>query len=206
MTGLAGSLITFPMLEKEMMTGFLIAGLLTLSYSLPMIRRKGQFIRMREITYLKVFTVAFGWTFITVVIPLLPVLEIISMEEMIIILLRRFLFIYAITIPFEIRDMERERRFGNISLPMIYGIRKMKSVGIIMLVLFCILSAVQEKYFLFDVASRKPIFIPLLVSATTAAFLIMNASDKKTNWYFKFWTDGTMILQFLLLLLFSQYL
>ncbi len=102
--------------------------------------------------------------------------------------------------------MERERRFGNISLPMIYGVKKMKAVGITMLVLFCILSAVQEKYFLFDVASRKPIFIPLLVSATTAAFLILNATDKKTNWYFKLWTDGTMILQFLLLLLFGQYL
>ena len=169
-----------------------------------MIKMKGQFIRMREITYLKVFTVAFGWTFITVVIPLLPVLGSISGKELAIIILRRFLFIYAITIPFEIRDMERERRFGNISLPMIYGIRKMKAVGIIMLVLFCILSAVQEKYFLFDVASRKPIFFPLLASAATAAFLIVFASDKKTNWYYKFWTDGTMILQFLLLLLFSQ--
>lgn len=204
MTGLAGSLVTFAFLEKEWITGFLIAGLLTLSYSLPMIRRKGQFVRMREITYLKVFTVAAGWTFITVLIPLLPVHENTSGEEMIIILLRRFLFIYAITIPFEIRDMERERKFGNISLPMIYGVRKMKAVGIIMLVLFCILSAVQEKYFLFDIASRKHIFIPLLFSATTAAILIVNASDKKTNWYFKFWTDGTMILQFLLLLLFSQ--
>lgn len=203
MTGLVGSLITFPLLEIKMMTGFLIAGLLTLSYSLPMIRRKGQFIRMREVTYLKVFTVAFGWTFITVVIPLLPFLENISGAELTIILLRRFLFIYAITIPFEIRDMERERRFGNISLPMIYGIRKMKAVGIIMLILFCILSALQEKYFLFDFVSRKPILIPLLVSAVAAAFLILYASDKKTNWYFKFWTDGTMILQFLLLLLFS---
>ncbi|CAN5496639.1 hypothetical protein BH11BAC1_BH11BAC1_10010 [soil metagenome] len=186
------------------MAGFIISGVLTLSYTLPMIRQKGKLIRMREITYLKVFTVALGWTLITVVVPLLPILQNISKEELTIIMLRRFLFIYAITIPFEIRDMERERKFGNISLPMIYGVRMMKVVGIAMLLLFCMLCAFQEKYFLFDLAARKSILLPLLISAVAAGILILNASDKKTNWYFKFWTDGTMILQFLLLLLFDQ--
>ena len=60
------------------------------------------------------------------------------------------------------------------------------------------------KYFLFDFAGRKTFFIPLMLSAIAAGWLIVFASDKKTNWYFKFWTDGTMILQFLLLLLFNQ--
>ena len=80
----------------------------------------------------------------------------------------------------------------------------MKAVGIGMLTFFCILCAVQEKYFLFDVTTRKHILIPLLLSAASAAILVLNASDKKSKWYFKFWTDGTMILQFILLLLFSQ--
>ncbi|MEO8087859.1 MAG: hypothetical protein ABI763_13630 [Bacteroidota bacterium] len=203
-TGFIFTTITFFLLDKIMMAGFIISGLLTLSYTLPMIRQKGKFIRVREITYLKVFTVALGWTLITVVVPLLPILQNISKQELTIIMLRRFLFIYAITIPFEIRDMERERKFGNISLPMIYGVRMMKIVGIVMLLLFCMLCAFQEKYFLFDLTARKSILLPLLISAVAAAILILNASDKKTNWYFKFWTDGTMILQFLLLLLFDQ--
>jgi len=171
---------------------------------MPLIRKGGKLVRMREFTYLKVFTVALGWTLITVVVPLLPFLHSISTEALLIIFLRRFLFIYAITIPFEIRDMERERRFGNISLPMLYGVKVMKVTGIIILLLFCILSAVHEKYFLFDLAGRKTFFLPLLISAMAASWLVVFASDTKSNWYFKFWTDGTMILQFLLLLLFNK--
>ena len=203
--GFLFSVISFLMLEPNLMAGFLISGMLTLSYSLPMIRKKGKWIRMREITYLKVFTVALGWTLITVAVPLFPIIENISREEFAIIFLRRLFFIYAITIPFEIRDMERERRFGNRSLPMIFGVKRMKTVGIIILLLFSVLCAAHEKYFLFDFTGRKSLFLPLLISAAAAAWLVWYASDKKTNWYYKFWTDGTMVLQFLLLLLFNQY-
>ena len=202
--GFISTVITFFMLDGLLMAGVVISGIITLSYSMPLIRKGGKLVRMREITYLKVFTVALGWTLITVIVPLLHYLHTISSEALMILVLRRFLFIYAITIPFEIRDMERERRFGNVSLPMVYGVKVMKAVGIIILLLFCILSAVHEKYFLFDLAGRKTFFIPLMLSAIAASWLVIFASDKKTNWYFKFWTDGTMILQFLLLLLFSQ--
>lgn len=203
LSGFIFTVTTFLLLDMMSMIGFLISGLITLSYTLPLIRRKGNFIRVREITYLKVFTVALGWTLATVIVPLLPIIRSLSGEEITIIFFRRLLFIYTITIPFEIRDMERERRFGNISLPMLYGVKRMKIVGIVMLTLFCILCLVHEKYFFFELAGRKNFFYPLFVSALAAAYLVVMASDKKSNWYFKFWTDGTMILQFLLLLLFN---
>jgi hypothetical protein len=203
-SGLIGTVITFFMLDPLLMAGVVISGVITLSYSMPLIKKGGKLVRMREITYLKVFTVALGWTLITVIVPLLHYFHTISTEALMILVLRRFLFIYAITIPFEIRDMERERKFGNINLPMLYGVKAMKIVGLIILLMFCILSAVHEKYFSFDLTGRKTFFIPLMISAMAAGWLIVFASDKKTNWYFKFWTDGTMILQFLLLLLFNQ--
>jgi hypothetical protein len=203
-TGFFSTVITFFLLDKLIMIGFVISGLITLSYSLPLIKRRGTFIRVREITYLKVFTVALGWTLTTVVVPLLPVIRTLSGEEIAIIFLRRLLFIYTITIPFEIRDMERERRFGNVSLPMLFGVKAMKVTGLVMLFLFTILCALHEKYFMFELAGRKNFFYPFLVSAIAAAGLVVFASDKKSNWYFKFWTDGTMILQFILLLLFNH--
>ena len=203
LAGFTGSLITFVLLPAAMMLAFFIAGVLTLAYSIPLIKRNQGFIRVREITYMKVFTVALGWSLVTVLIPILPILSGVSMNELVVIFLRRFLFIYAITIPFEIRDMERERRFGNRSLPMIYGVNRMKSVGIMILLMFCLLSAIHEKYFLFELDSRTSIFYPLLCSALAAAFLVLFASEKRNNWYYKFWTDGTMILQLVLLLLFN---
>jgi len=204
LVGFVGSAASFFFLSVSEMLFFLFVGAFTLAYSLPVIKRGSRYVRVREITYLKVFTVALGWSLVTVIVPLFSELSALSKWEVAMIFLRRFLFIYAITIPFEIRDMERERRFGNVSLPMIYGVKPMKQVGIVMLTAFCILCAIHEKNFAFVLGSRQAIFFPLAISALAAGWLIIQASDKKTNWYFKFWTDGTMILQFLLLLLFND--
>ena len=123
--GFLGALVSFFFLSKNVMITTILLAMFTISYTVPLIKKREKFVRLREITYLKIFTVAFVWSFLTVIVPMLDFTNPISVTEAIIIFLRRFLFIYAITIPFEIRDMERERLYGNISLPMIYGIKKM---------------------------------------------------------------------------------
>jgi hypothetical protein len=204
--GFAGSVIPLFFLDKKIIAALVVLGLFTLAYSLPLVKRKATFVRIREITYLKVFAVAFVWSFVTVIIPMMEFVQSFSFAEVFIIFLRRFFFVFAITIPFEIRDMEREKQVGNISLPMIYGVKAMKIIGLIFIFLFFILSAVHEEYFSFVIDGRKNIFLPLALSGIAAAVSILFASDKRTNWYFKFWTDGTMPLQFILLLLFNHWL
>jgi 4-hydroxybenzoate polyprenyltransferase len=204
LVGFAGSLVCFFLLPIKIMIAVALFALFTIAYTLPLIKRKEKFVRLREVTYLKVFTVAFVWSFVTVIIPILDINADFSITEAAIIFIRRFLFIYAITIPFEIRDVEREKLFGNVSLPMIYGIKTIKIIGLVFILVFIILSGLHEKYFSFVLEKRLNIFVPLTLSALAAAWLIVNTSNKRTNWYFKFWTDGTMVLQFILLLIFNQ--
>jgi 4-hydroxybenzoate polyprenyltransferase len=201
--GFAGSVVYFFLLPLKVMIAMVALALFTIAYTLPLIKRKEKFVRLREVTYMKVFTVAFVWSFVTVIIPMLEFSKGVSLIEILIIFLRRFLFIYAITIPFEIRDVEREKLFGNVSLPMIYGIKTIKIIGMSFIAVFIALCAFHEKYFSFVLDKRLNIFIPLALSGIAAGLLIIYASNKKTNWYFKFSTDGTMILQFILLLIFN---
>jgi hypothetical protein len=202
--GFAGSLVYFFLLPLKLMVAVALFAVFTVAYTLPLIKRKEKFVRLRELTYMKVFTVAFVWSFVTVIIPILDFTANVSFTETSIIFIRRFLFIYAITIPFEIRDVEREKLFGNLSLPMIYGIKTIKIIGLAFIVVFTVLCSLHEKYFSFVLERRLNIFLPLTLSALAAAWLIVYASNKRTNWYYKFWTDGTMVLQFILLLIFNQ--
>jgi 4-hydroxybenzoate polyprenyltransferase len=202
--GFAGSVVYFFLLSIKVMTAMVALALFTIAYTLPLIKRKQKFVRLREVTYMKVFTVAFVWSFVTVIVPMLGFTNAASWTEGIIIFLRRFLFIYAITIPFEIRDVEREKLFGNISLPMIYGIKTIKIIGMVFIAVFIALCAFHEQYFSFVLDKRLNIFLPLALSGVAAGLLIVYASNKRTNWYFKFTTDGTMILQFILLLIFNR--
>jgi 4-hydroxybenzoate polyprenyltransferase len=202
--GFAGTVVFFFLLPLKIMMVMALFALFTIAYTLPLIKKEKKFVRLREITYLKIFTVAFVWSFVTVIVPILDFAGKVSVTEVFIIFIRRFLFIYAITIPFEIRDVEREKLFGNVSLPMIYGIKKIKTIGMVFIALFILLCALHEKYFGFVLDKRLNIFVPLALSGIAAGFLILFASNKKSNWYFKFWTDGTMILQFILLLIFNR--
>jgi 4-hydroxybenzoate polyprenyltransferase len=202
--GFAGSLASLFFLELKVLMAIGLLAIFTIGYSLPLMKKQGKFIRLREITYLKIFTVAFVWSFVTVIVPMLEFSQTVSFTEIFIIFIRRFLFIYAITIPFEIRDMEREKLFGNISLPMIYGVKTIKVIGIVFIIVFILLCGLHEKYFAFVLDERNNIFLPLALSGVAAGFLIVYASSERPNWYFKFWTDGTMILQFILLILFNQ--
>jgi 4-hydroxybenzoate polyprenyltransferase len=113
----------------------------------------------------------------------------------------RFLFIYAITIPFEIRDRQKEQAIGNRTIPLLYGVKKSKMLGYVLLILFCILCLIREC--IYDHASEDIIkhFAALALSALTAALLIYKTNDNRSRWYYKFLIDGTMIEQFLLLIL-----
>lgn len=203
LVGFAGTAISFVLLDPKIIPVVLLFSIITLAYSLPMIKWKNKFMRLREITYLKIFVVAFVWSFVTVIIPLMYVSKEVSYVTVAIVFLRRLLFIYAITIPFEIRGIEIENSYGNRNLPMIYGVRRMKIVGIIFMGMFCLLSAVHELYFEFNITDRQNIFLPLLISAIVSGMLIAFYNSKRSEWYNAFFVDGMMILQLLLLLIFN---
>lgn len=104
--------------------------LISLAYALPVYNKGGKWIRLRDIPGVKIFLISIVWSIVTEGFPalvsgnsikLLPVLE-------------RFLFIFALTIPFDIRDL----RFDNhelLTIPQYFGIRIARSIGVVALLL-----------------------------------------------------------------------
>src|SRR4029453_14171036 len=116
----------------------------TLAYTFPLIHIRRKRKRFREIFLLKVCLIGAVWSFATVLFPVLPVP--LPALPVALLFFERFFLIVAITIPFEIRDMEQEKRWGNLTLPVALGIPASKALAVGLLVVYELLILVQAQF------------------------------------------------------------
>jgi hypothetical protein len=197
-TGIAASAL---FLKPATLLIFFLIAIITLAYSVPVVRIKGTRKRLREIVIAKITTLAFIWSLSTVTLPMLDAGLNIYSASSVMTFAERFLFMFAICIPFEIRDMTQERIRGNLTLPQFVGLKSSKILGLVMLVLFCVLV-----YFHDGNPMQSSDANALYLSAFIAGLLIFFSHEKRSSYYFRVFVDGTMQLQFLLLILFRNFL
>jgi hypothetical protein len=143
---------------------------------------------LRSVATLKLFLIAFSWAGVTVLFPLIQN-EIYFTGEVWVLFLQRFLIILAITIPFDLRDLN----YDNIelkTLPQLIGIKKSKNIGYLATVLFFMLGFFLQK-------ETSQIFINLIISAITVAALYYS-SENQRKYYSSFWVEAIPILWLLL--------
>ncbi len=108
----------------------IILGFVSIIYGLPLFKNKFHLFRLRDVPGLKIFLIAFVWSYVTEGLPAL-----INGEPLYYLaLFERFLFIFAITIPFDIRDFNYDATYLS-TIPQYFGINTAK-----WLALFAILS------------------------------------------------------------------
>lgn len=200
-----GILITAYFVHLKTLLLFFPLALLTIGYSLPVLMVNGKKKRLREIFIVKITTLSFVWSFATVTLPMADSGIDVLAASSIVLFAERFLFMLAICIPFEIRDMEQEKKWGNLTLPLIIGVNRSKFLGVFTLMIFCSIVYIQ---FNSNVAMKDPAIhftSPLVLSAAVAAIFILASNPNRDNYFFRIGLDGTMQLQFILVLLFHIY-
>ncbi len=95
--------------------------LLTVFYSIPFYKSNNKTLRLRDIPFLKLFLIAFNWTIITLLLPLVQAGQSINITDFLALSLERFLFMCAICLPFDIRDMESDAASGLSTIPIKIG-------------------------------------------------------------------------------------
>lgn len=174
-------------LSSKILVVIMILSLICFAYSMPVPFLKK---RLRETWGIKIFSIAVIWSLSTVVIPLMHENIRIYDSNVFLLIIHRFLLITVLTIPFEIRDMEKEKRNNIILLPHTIGIKNFKLFGAV-LTIFMVVTGVMLNNFLFS---------GFAIALYSLIFLIF-AEEKRHGWYFKFFIDGAMILQLLFILL-----
>lgn len=192
----------FFMLSTASKLLLIFLSILSFAYGFPLFKVGNHQFGLRNIPGLKPFLITLVWTLSCVLLPILESqsrnLSTISAEDASILLAKRFLFIGALTIPFDIRDLFHDRQAGLKTIPVAWGEKNAY--------LFCqaLLAGYIMLLFLFRNNGFSTDFWALTLSVVATGILIFNARWKKNEYYYFFWLDGVLILQYVALLLFRN--
>ena len=173
-------------------------------YSIPIFSVGEQKFGLRNIPGLKQFLITLVWTMSTTLLPVLEAQSLhstsISMRDTTILIAKRFLFIGALTIPFDIRDLFEDRQSGLKTVPVVWGEKNAY--------LFCqaLLAGYVVLLFLFRNGGFNADFYALTTTVVLAGWLIFKSKWEKNEYYYFFYMDGVLIVQYLVLLLFNKLL
>ena len=170
-----------------------LTGLLALSYGLPIFKGKLRPHGLRGVPGAKLFIIAMVWTLSCVCLPIIEMqsegLQISNLDSSLL-TVKRFLFITAITIPFDIRDLFQDKQFQLKTIPVMLGPQKANMVCQLLMAMHIILLIVFVEQI--DLPALGLIVVTLL-----AAWLVFRSRWEKNEYYYFLFLDGTLILQFL---------
>lgn len=170
---------------------------LSFGYGLPLFTIGDQKFGLRHIPGLKPFLITLVWTLSCVLLPVLEAqdqhLASISMRDTAILVAKRFLFIGALTVPFDIRDLFQDRKTNLKTIPVAWGEKNAY--------LFCqvLLAGYIVLMFLFRNNGFSLDFWALAIVTFLTGWLIFKSKWEKNEYYYFFYLDGVLILQFVFL-------
>lgn len=172
-----------------------ILGCISFLYSfpfLPFAKKR----RIKDYGFLKIITLSLLWTLVTVWFPVSghaydPVL-------FAFVFVKRLVFMFILCLLFDMRDIEVDKSENIKTLAVVVGLKKSYLLSYILLVVFLLLCLWQYFYL-----PQMQFLIPMIISA--AATLVTIEITKKSNSDFVYLAgiDGMMLLQAILVYLFS---
>ncbi|RYG15021.1 MAG: hypothetical protein EOO07_16315, partial [Chitinophagaceae bacterium] len=183
-------------IQSKLLMGFV--GALALAYNFPFLNFNDKKIGLRNLPGIKLFLISFVWSVSCVLLPIVQVEStfgiMISLSETLLLVAKRFLFICAITIPFDIRDLYQDKLYELKTIPVMLGEKKawifcqaLLAIYIVMLVLFA--------------KEINPQVIGLILTVVLTGWLIFKSNIKKNEYFYFLFLDGTMLLQWLIVYL-----
>lgn len=183
--------------KTNVLLTFLLPGFVTLFYSGIGSQKNKYTFKLREIPYLKIFLISLIWSVSTILPPVIHAGNKILSEQVILLFAERFLFIFAIAIQFDIRDMQADQRTGLKTIPLL--IEKKKAF---LLSLFSLFICFAISVFHYYMQTEWLVLTAVCISLSATALFIKLQFFKNMGRYYYQVLDGTLLLQGLLVLAF----
>ena len=171
------------------------------AYTVPIVRINASVIRIREIGLWKIFLIAAVWTGMTVILPAMEHKGLAQISDPLTwhLALERTLFIFAITIPFDVRDLVNDQKKDIRTIPSAMGWKR--SVVLTELIMILFISLV-----VFRLGVHHPFFLGYAISTVISMIIVALSNPNRNDMYCSFWVEGTMVLQFGCILAFLKQL
>ncbi len=171
---------------------FLFSFVIVLFYSTPTFFTV---FNLRNYKGLKIFIVSLVWTIVTY-FSLISQMNLVYDLSYITLAIQRFVFVFVLTIPFDIRDINVDK-IELKTIPQILGIRRSKLLGILLLIfntsIFYFIGKISLIFILVEV------FINLILG-----LLLIISDPKKPLNFTRFWVEGVPIIWVIILYVFMQ--
>ena len=164
------SLYLFFNLSSSKQIFVVIISIITVLYTIPLISNY----TLRDNPILKILTVAFCWTMLIVIFPFFGVLDFINIVYYSLLI---FCLVTAQMIPFEIRDMLKDKDLVKTIIHN-YGIKYSKNIGYFVLIIALLFTMITG-YLLENLVFKNSILIIILITA-----ILVNFSREKQNKYY----------------------
>lgn len=190
----AGLAISLFFVKSE--TLFILAPLALISFLYSIIFKKKQKIPVlfREIPGIKTLLLAMVWTCATVLLPVLQTENYPNSANIVLIFVERFTFIFAIAIPFDVRDMKGDRLAGIRTLPIAFGVKRAMVICNSVMALSIITAIVH-----YLGSSLTFLLSGYIISAVFALYCINNKNLNSRPLYYHGILDGVMLLHGILI-------
>lgn len=188
---------TLSQAKKEVLLTLAPLAAIALFYSTPVWHIGKRLFRLREIPYLKIFLIALVWSGVTVLLPAIHTGKPWNLNQITMLLAERFFFILAITVPFDIRDLDADQKADLKTLPMLFKKSNPLVISYLSLIVFGLIAV-----FHYPGMGKNYIAVALLFSALTTTWFLVNKNIRALPLYHQGILDGTLWLQGMLVLLF----
>jgi 4-hydroxybenzoate polyprenyltransferase len=176
--------LLIPLADLNFILWLIPGGTIAVSYVVPTLS-KGR--RLRDLGWMKIILIGWSWAWLTAFIPALYIDQ--QPTYMAVFIgLGRMLFIIALTIPFEIRDVRIDASVGVITMPIRFGLEHSVRIGIrlcLILMLFFLINAIHYHDWLYGISMMIVSFITM--------WILKNSKSNHDDYFFSGLTDGLMI-------------
>jgi 4-hydroxybenzoate polyprenyltransferase len=174
--------------------------IITILYTLPFLKLKQLSLNLRKVPFLKIFLIMLVWSFSTVMLPILQLEQLINWKTTCLLMLERFLFIGALAILFDLRDVVADSQIGLKTIPSQIG--ESKSL-LLSKVLLCFFLLDSFCYYLYT--NLIYLFPAALISFLVLLYLVNSSKLKLSIHYHSLYLDGAILLHGLLIAFFYLY-
>lgn len=188
--GFAAGIISFLFLPFSIWPYVLIPALLAGAYVIPI---PGAGRRLRDLPLLKIFVLSLTWAFLTVCVPAIST-ENMDVTVVVPMYIERAALIFALTIPFDIRDASADGKNGVRTLPNVIGFRNSKITAVVALMISAAMALFLYNTSLYSIE----FLIGVLATYSLTSWLVWNSRPDLSDYYFTGAVDGMMIVLYVI--------
>ncbi len=173
---------------------------LSVVHVIPIFKKNNRRIAIRELPLVKIFVIAAVWSTVIVALPVADTYGFEKLKDSSTIFLwsEQFLYIFAITLPFDIRDLRYDIETEVKTIPMVIGIRKTILLSTSFMLVFIGLKYIQYAFY------KQLTFNQMVATVVSSLFvvgLISFSRKNRSELFYSGLVEGTMMLMYFSILM-----